>query len=279
MSRDWTPAELYIADKAMAKEYGRSLRESELMFVDTNSGEKVPLSNKQARADYPELSFLFGEFDRLYESYKDDKALRALFDRFEVVLVETEKLLGGEIPHSKELYKMGEKEFLSQPVETVVREWFLGRLDSDFYYNERNNAAFRTFFANEMRKVKEHTAMRRDEGQTNSELSELVDCIIQELEECEPKDGQGDVVSSSYSLFPEGEKTDVSFTVTKVTYDADDCHYSVCYTDNNKAKVNCEVLGCDFTKEALMETLENIKKDFVKEYGEKIKKENGYDTR
>ncbi len=159
MSRDWCPAELFIADRAVKRERGYSLRETEFSLVNAENGAQTPLTNKQARADYPELSFLYGGFDRLYEEYSDNKAMRAVFDRFEKALIEAEKVLETEVPLSKELYLMDEREFLTQSVETVVQEWFLGRLDSNFYYNECNNAAFRVFLASEMDKAKERTIL------------------------------------------------------------------------------------------------------------------------
>lgn len=158
MSRDWRPVDQYAADKTFAEE-GRSLRDSEIKLVVEGQPD-ILLTNPQAMADYPELSFLFNGFNELYEQNKGNKAVRAVFEAFEKALKQAEAAFDSaveskaELPKDKKLYNLDNKELFRQPLADVVEEWFYGRLDSGFYYNEINNDRMQDFLVHKLQESK-----------------------------------------------------------------------------------------------------------------------------
>lgn len=154
MSRDWRPVDQYSCDKLFTLN-GETLRDMEIKWVIKGETE-VFLPNKQAKADYPELTFLFGGFNTLYKQNENNQEAKKTFNMFEEALKKAEanferaKELSTGFPLDKELYKFDESQFMKQPIEIVVEEWFYGRLDSNFYYNEINNKMFYDFIVEKM---------------------------------------------------------------------------------------------------------------------------------
>lgn len=120
MGRSMTPREQYYADKWLMKERGTSLR-GPLIFTEVGTGSKERLDNHLAVDRYPELSFLFSQFDELFLKVKDDAEALSRLDQIEeeVKLCESEQIKEG-----------------------TVYEWFVGKLDPRFYYADENNRLF-----------------------------------------------------------------------------------------------------------------------------------------
>ena len=146
MSKDMMPCDLYIADRAIAQMRGsQGLRDMEIAM--NFNGQSIPLGNKDAKADFPELSFLYGDcFHPLYEQHRHPETKRLhpeakrVFQEFETALKNAEEaLLNQSEPLSRHLTELSEEEFLQQQISVVVEEWFFGRLDDGFYYNTYNN--------------------------------------------------------------------------------------------------------------------------------------------
>lgn len=101
------------------------------------------LDNHAAKERYPELSFLFNEFDLLYKSYDNDEKALAVLDDVESCLVKAEEdFMKGVYDSDNEMQR-------------VVKEWFNGRLDENFYYAEYNNELFQTFIEEQINKNKD----------------------------------------------------------------------------------------------------------------------------
>lgn len=153
MSKDWKPYEQYLADNAMKEMRGEALRDMKITF--TYNGETVPFGNPEAKKRYPELSFLYGEFNGLYEQYKNNAEVLTVFNAFENALKEVEEQFKTDIGFGngttdscvrcEQLWKLPDEEFLKLPIKTVVQEWFFGRLSPTFFYNESNNETFCRF--------------------------------------------------------------------------------------------------------------------------------------
>lgn len=158
MSRDWRPIELLLVDKEMS-EKGDSLRNSRITFNSVNeNGEKIStsLTNEKARELYPEASFLFSNFDKLYTQNHSKEACK-VYEDFEKALKQaiTNHEEIGDLPEDKKLYLLDEKEFLNQTAEMVAEEWFYGRLDSNFYYSTENDKAMLSFIQDKLSKIKQ----------------------------------------------------------------------------------------------------------------------------
>lgn len=137
MSRSWTPQELYHMDKYLQREQGKSLRESQVLFIKPN-GERVPLEDKQTlnvRNQYKELGFLFDILPTTYKILeKHPKYRKKVLDRIETHLKEIEELKSGND-------------------KDVVWLWYTGKLDKNFYYNSYNNELFMEYIINEVNKL------------------------------------------------------------------------------------------------------------------------------
>ncbi|NLZ53474.1 MAG: hypothetical protein GX892_10060 [Thermoanaerobacteraceae bacterium] len=169
MSRDWRPFELFIADLELA-EKGTPLREQNFYFVtnDEKGNEvKTLLGNEKAKEIYPEISFLFNGFDSVFEKHHSDEAYK-VYDAFEKALTQIQNDFKETltVPESKELHLLTEEEFLKQPIEDVVKEWFYGHLDDGFYYSIENDRAMELFLVN---KIDESRMISKGKNKKNVE--------------------------------------------------------------------------------------------------------------
>lgn len=151
MSRDFRPVDQYSCDKLFAKK-GEALRDMEIKWIVKGEPD-VPLIDTQAKADYPELAFLLNGFSSLYQQSKGNEEVRKIFDALEESLKKVESnfekisKLASSLPPTKKFYNLDEKQLAEQPIEAVVEEWFYGRLDDFFYYNQINDERFHDFIA------------------------------------------------------------------------------------------------------------------------------------
>ena len=131
MSRDFTPRELFLADK-LCEAGGQSLREMRITMT-TPEGKDVPMFEEQKALQerFPNLGFLF---ERLPDLYKSSHFPKSAIDAF---VGEVEKNLTTYIQFD---CITGGKMLADIP-ETLV-EWFHGHLDPGFYYHERNDELF-----------------------------------------------------------------------------------------------------------------------------------------
>lgn len=137
MSRNWTPQEQYYADKFIQKEQGRSMRDQEFFWVQPD-GTKIPMEDEQARKvrkQYSELGFLFDYLPKTYKALeKHPKYRKRILDNIEKHLKEIEELKNGNS-------------------QDVIWLWYTGKLDNNFYYNERNNQMFMEYIISEVNKL------------------------------------------------------------------------------------------------------------------------------
>lgn len=137
MSRNWTPQEQYYADKFIQKEQGRSMRDQEFFWVQPD-GTKIPMEDEQSRKvrkQYSELGFLFDYLPKTYKALeKHPKYRKRVLDKIEQHLKEIEEIKRGNN-------------------QDIVWLWYTGKLDSNFYYNERNNELFMEYIITEVNKL------------------------------------------------------------------------------------------------------------------------------
>lgn len=129
MGRDFTPYEHYISDKSM----GGTLRTA--TFFD-NEGKKIEWFKREEKKileKYRELGFLFSE------------CLLELWDE-----------MSGHPRYRKEVLETIERdlEFIIENIGTLelknnfnktVYDWFMGKLDKNFYYSDRNNDLLKVY--------------------------------------------------------------------------------------------------------------------------------------
>ncbi len=164
MSRDWTPCELYLVDRHLTETEGRRLRDTEITIHF--DGKEFPYGYPEAKAKYPELTFLFGKFGSLYDEYKDNKKANALFEQMEIALVDAEKkLLEHTSVAPKDFGSYDTEDLLQKSVGDIVEEWFYGRLDVSFYYSEVNDKAFLDYIRAKVQEIQK----ARKEKQTERE--------------------------------------------------------------------------------------------------------------
>lgn len=183
MSKDFTPAEQYMADKAIKQMTGTALRDCDITWKI--EGQKtsvqvadwdVSLTNPQAKEQYPELTFLYGDFNSQYERYENDKDAQKVFAQLEKALVKVEQQFEethGENVATGELQKLTGKELSSEPAEKVVQEWFYGKLDPNFYYAEENNDKLFGYIENQIKDSKEQTKGNKKDVKTAKAEFEL----------------------------------------------------------------------------------------------------------
>lgn len=152
MSRDFTPLELFIADKWIEEKNGHGLRDTKMTY--TLLGKEVEVPEKTSKNVFPELSFLFDPFEELFKCNLDSKAAQTVFKKAENIIEELEQF---------ELTKGSKTErqlLLEEKARDVffdtAAKWFYGKLDSGFYYHEKNDELFGDFLLAEIEKEKAH---------------------------------------------------------------------------------------------------------------------------
>lgn len=127
MSRDWTPKELYYADKKF------HFRDQKFTMIDSN-GNKIDIGpGKEDKDKFPNLSFLGeGVLNLMREANLTDEEIQ-MFEK------ELKTIVGNEdigIPASN---------WIRADVSEALRltaQWFEGKLDPAFYYRERNDEVY-----------------------------------------------------------------------------------------------------------------------------------------
>lgn len=126
MSRDLTPYELYLFEKAAINNGGYSLWDFTENLTITYKGETVPYRSsvdKVVRKQYPQLGRLLNNFENAYESLLKIKNGLDVLERCDKELEEYLTLGSGD-------------------ESSYVIKWFKGELDSAFYYSEENDRLF-----------------------------------------------------------------------------------------------------------------------------------------
>lgn len=135
MSKDFTPAMIYLADAAMPEKFKlRSL----------NIHDSVSEDEAIMRKTFPELTFLYDDFKNIYNKYKNSLAAQNIFRRIENHIVSCENLLD-KIPNydPKQLILTNKSD-----ITDITYNWFFGFLDPQYYYNNTNNSLFKNHIIN-----------------------------------------------------------------------------------------------------------------------------------
>lgn len=138
MSRSWTPQEQSLADKYIMQTQGRSMRDQQFYMVKSD-GTQVPMQCAKEiaiRKKYKELGFLF---DNLYIVYnklsKHPKYTARVFQ-------DIENKLAKYVKDNK-----------CEDEKDIVWLWYIGKLDSGFYYNTYNDELLEGYIISEVRKL------------------------------------------------------------------------------------------------------------------------------
>lgn len=132
MGRDYRPVDLWAADQDL----NGAIRKMEIT-MHTKGGREIRIGpSEKLKSAYPELSFLFA--DRIKELAKKmaPKDILKVEERLEEIISTTEA--------STETTSCGTTTRINVKDRTddAVHRWFVGALDPDFYYHERNDEAF-----------------------------------------------------------------------------------------------------------------------------------------
>lgn len=148
MGADFRPIDTLYWDEKLHMDGNEYMHESHFVFVNTQTGEKEPLYNDEARKEFPNLSFLFSRFEQgLYEEMLQkpepvQSAMREVYQKIEDYLKEIcddmrEKIRNNE-KISIEFKPKGEVEEYME----YTYKWFRGELVQHFHYCEPNNEIF-----------------------------------------------------------------------------------------------------------------------------------------
>lgn len=138
MSRDWTPKELYYADKQF------DFRNQNITMIDSKGNEIAIGPSKEDKSKFPNLSFLGeGVLTLMREAKLTDEEIQ-IFEKKLKTVVDNED---AGIPASN---------WIRADVSEALRltaQWFEGKLDPAFYYRERNDEVYAEKAVNLMREL------------------------------------------------------------------------------------------------------------------------------
>ena len=158
MSRDWTPMEFIMVEEDVFARTGKRMSDAKLSMV-TKDGNK-PMWNDDARREYPYLSFLFPRFETdLYPKIRRKCQKK--------VYAEIEEEIAGFAKEIKERMRNGDRKHISLDgivCDEFVHEWFLGKLDKNFYYAERNNEIFMSYINGKIRREERNETAGNKQG-------------------------------------------------------------------------------------------------------------------
>lgn len=140
MSRDWTPIELYCVNEERKKQGLGSFEDISITYVI--NGEEIPSETdefKEYKKQYKNLAFLYGDgMKKLVRKYGyKNNFLNNAFRKVENDLTDVISCVGNNQ--------------VKKNLNPIVKNWFLGKLDSGFYYNTENNRLFDEYIENQMR--------------------------------------------------------------------------------------------------------------------------------
>ena len=190
MGRDWTPQEMYMRDKYTKEEFGEALRDAEFEWIDSKTGERTPLislEHKKIGKMFPETSFLFDDFYRLYDKYFEYPVERnIMFAYIEATLqnIEKDNLITAKnmkdtlenIFAGRDVLLCGQTEEYMidkaieiSPIATEhIEKWYTGSLSPSFYYNNENNAYFADLIDFGMATIAKERCKEFSRGSTHS---------------------------------------------------------------------------------------------------------------
>lgn len=139
MSRDWTPKQLYLFDKQMNGE----LRKAKLTYEI--EGKDYVLHDPEGKMEkaFPNLTFLGGD---IFQKLKNESSGLFIVD-VEIVLTGIIEILDSFKSPSIDINDSDIEANIKEKYWTLARltrDWFEGKLDPGFYYNEWNNELFLT---------------------------------------------------------------------------------------------------------------------------------------
>lgn len=133
MSRDLTPSELFHIDA-----YYKHVFRNSSIYWKFPDGNEVRTDSHLAKDRYPELSFLYNNFDELYSEHKDNEKACSVLDEIEANLKEIENAeTSKKEPDLKEEFD-------------ALRKWYKGELDSGFYYSTLNDELLSEWIADKI---------------------------------------------------------------------------------------------------------------------------------
>lgn len=183
---------LYIYVNTKTGEFTYAQRdENDELFIDVELNKEVKqmlfekareMLKIAVREEYPYLQFLFGEGTMsLYLKYKDNKNFDKVFTEIDKTIKDIADEAAELFPHKKIPYpierikiytdvsEIDYKEDLSKkPLKEVAKMWFYGKLDTSFYYNERNDEEFFEYLSKHLDKeLNKEKKIKRDIPELN----------------------------------------------------------------------------------------------------------------
>ena len=136
MSRNWTPREMHYCDEDFFKNNGKYLHDASIIMTDTN-GNKTEVGckrNLDLYEKYPNLCFLW-EVKNVEELHKKG---------MDEILLYVERIVEKYILEDdiNEFNPTVDNDF---PKDKVIKKWYMGKLDTNFYYSEKNNELLKDY--------------------------------------------------------------------------------------------------------------------------------------
>ncbi len=136
MSRDYTPLERYASNKYISQKYPGEgdmwLHNIEMVNMETGESRKFFTEEEQEiRKHFRFLAITMGDhFLKLYYKLPEEKRESRLY------------VLENIIQALQLACEKGKNAFDEADVPETIKEWYVGKLDPDFYYSETNDELF-----------------------------------------------------------------------------------------------------------------------------------------
>lgn len=155
MSRDWRPFEAVIADEEAHITRGEYIHDAKFVMHYPKTGKECPMYKEEPRGPFPNLCYLLDGFElKTYDEIKEDHKAYAFYEYVESQIGRLSDTIRKQMQNNERLN-------LDQVdvADPVIKDWFMGELDQNFYYNEVNNEEFREWIGRQIAKSKDPFAL------------------------------------------------------------------------------------------------------------------------
>lgn len=191
MGRDWTPKEMYLVDKDALLNRGQALRDIHFSFYNNQTKETEPLytqSQIEIAKKFSDFAFLYDPFHEMFNKYSEFIQERnVLFAYIEstINLIATDTAitvnsLTNQVKNffakNPDLAPANTNTTISKVLSPIlfnlpsdtIKKWFNGDLDTNFYYNTKNNNIFGEMIDKTMCEIIKEKCKEFKKGSTHS---------------------------------------------------------------------------------------------------------------
>jgi len=149
MDKDWKPIDYVVADETCFMNYGTYLHEAKSSLIGRPDTADIKLWDENARRDFPNLSYMLSGFElSIYGTLSGNPFATEVYREIESELAELSDTVRKRCHTDKDI-RIDD--------DDIVTRWFLGKLDPNFCYRERNDEKLMAYITEQIEAKQKRT--------------------------------------------------------------------------------------------------------------------------